>query len=154
MKIRFNYVSNSSSSSFIIDEFNFIKFNINGLKLTDELKSFIMEHNLDSDSKSIVLGDGNYYLTEYISDCCDDYYNLRNAGICYSDGDSCGPYDIEENFRIFVGGCDFYLCPSYKNDGFPDSVVLTKKARNILNSNLDDKLKLKTLKEIFCEEEN
>ena len=85
MKIRNNYVSNSSSSSFIITE-DLTKYGINCIKLTSEQKDLI--NGWQDWGETIVLDvDKDYYLTQFISDCTNLYDKISEYGkIFYQEG--------------------------------------------------------------------
>lgn len=85
MKIRNNYVSNSSSSSFIVTE-DISYLGINCLKLSEEQKELI--NGFDSFGDVIVLDmNKDYYLTQFISDCTNLYDKLHEVEhIFYQEG--------------------------------------------------------------------
>lgn len=107
MKARNGYVSNSSSSSFIVKEdvsnlgISCIKLNKKQLELLKGFKQW------EDDAESFEpVENQDYYLTEYIADCCDDWGKVRDmeGAFEYSAGGHGGPYD-EEDFNEYV--CNF-----------------------------------------------
>jgi len=132
MKIRQGFVSNSSSSSFIIKNpkenltgcFNKIKLTKKQIKKVKKdfiklLKSLIKEFNNESYIKQleriekITLND-DIYITNYISDCLDEYGNIGHKygieylygghGIPYSEKDLICLNDDEDDIykRIYI----------------------------------------------------
>lgn len=87
MKIRSNYVSNSSSSSFIVSE-DLSSRGVACIKLSLEQKKLIngsivneKEFKLDNFNKK------DYYLTQFISDCCEkELDEINKVKVCYYSG--------------------------------------------------------------------
>lgn len=95
MKIRSNYVSNSSSSSFIVTK-DLSDLGISCLKLTRAQKEKI-NGSVCYDEKVIIYPDKDYWITEFINDGDDRKWDIIEKGgehIIYSEGQMCGePYD-------------------------------------------------------------
>ena len=86
MKLRNFYVSNSSSSSFIVTK-DLTDKGINCIKLTDQQKQLINGFN---NWNEIIVFDmsKDYYLTQFISDCTNKYDEIINTEhIFYQQGD-------------------------------------------------------------------
>ena len=106
MKIRTCYVSNSSSSSFIVTK-DLTSQGISCIKLTEGQLELLNGYKAwESDEKSFnPEKNKEYYLTEYISDGRDDCFTIRDMGdsFTYCDGGHFGPYD-EEMFNEYQTG--------------------------------------------------
>lgn len=89
MKIRTGFVSNSSSSSYIITHTgkNNWYYDDSDLYLLS-LQEKVLINEIPADRKN-----ETFYLTKYISDCDD----VPDDTVCYADGGHGGPYD-EENY--------------------------------------------------------
>ena len=84
MKTRAGFVSNSSSSSFIVvGDSSIIPSGINSVELTTEQKIAMAKDGVIKDIDTLKT---KCYLTEFMSDAGDMYYELK-----YSDGDSDDP---------------------------------------------------------------
>lgn len=110
MKIRTGFVSNSSSSSFIIvnpKNIDEIKESIDVFKLNSEqilkikkqiLRSLEKEWYSKKDLKKVqnIKETDDVYLTTFISDSLDEHYRIGHKyGIEYQDGDHGRPYSVE-----------------------------------------------------------
>jgi len=98
MKIRNGFVSNSSSSSFIIlGDDSFVPKSIDRVELNDEQKERLLK------AGKIDSIDGKVSLTEFVSDSMDEHYDIlylnededieRDNVKEYEDGGHMGPYD-------------------------------------------------------------
>ena len=98
MKIRIGYVSNSSSSSFLCSK-DVSHLGIDCIKLSrEQIIAMGAICNWDGEVIHKLDPDKEYYVTEYVSDCMDKYYALKEseAYICeYDNGGHGGPYDEE-----------------------------------------------------------
>jgi hypothetical protein len=113
MKIRSNYVSNSSSSSFIIEE-DLSSEGINCLKLSQEQKELINGYNSFGDIIKLDI-EKDYYLTQFISDCANIYDKVIDIPhIFYQEG------QLSEEPRME----DFYN--EYQIGEFSESVYILK----------------------------
>ena len=143
MKIRAGYVSNSSSSSFLCRE-DTSRFRIACIKLTvDQIKA--MKAIYDWDGKILHELDPNreYYITEYVADYEDKYYELKESSAYigeYDNGGHGGPYD-EDMYNEYQNewGESIYIkksddvaeqmsfskfCKKYKEAGHPTDVIV------------------------------
>ena len=96
MKIRNGFVSNSSSSSFIVLNENDIPRNVSYAKITDpELIEKIKERaDMKKDCDEL-------FLTQFVSDCLVEFDELYdNGAIEYCDGSHIGPYDNRDFIEI------------------------------------------------------
>ena len=104
MKIRNGFVSNSSSSSFIvINNESLIPKGINYSKLNKEQKERLVKQGFEIDVKD------NIFLTQFISDCLDEHFQMwhdedsgieRKGVLEYGDGGHGHPYDEEQYDEI------------------------------------------------------
>lgn len=111
MKKRISFVSNSSSSSFII--IDKIPKNVNYVQLTDEKVLSKIAKDLEIEKL-----EGNIYLTQFIADCTDLYEDfhkeLGSKLYSYQEG-GCGgwPYDEEDYVEI---GDEVFLLKEHSED--------------------------------------
>ena len=150
MKHRNGYVSNSSSSSFLVPKEP--KGNINSIRLPREIWEAISRNHIEWNGEKFDLSSSEeWWLTEMVSDCQDEFKELSDmeGSIAYLDGNDMpyGCYDDEgeKNFIKFrKNGYSFYVLLSDfigadgKND-IPDSVKLRNGIRTILDSKLMNK---------------
>ena len=85
MKVRLNYVSNSSSSSFVVLQ-DLSSKGINCLKLSKEQKELLNGFVPYLGESAIIFDlDREVYLTQYISDCSDKYDSVMEVVHCFYD---------------------------------------------------------------------
>ncbi|MFA6889900.1 MAG: hypothetical protein WCQ80_02630 [Bacilli bacterium] len=154
MKTRMCYVSNSSSSSFIID-FDTSDEGISCVKLSSEIVRCLQEHASDANFKKLELNlDKCWYLTEFINDCDNKNYDyVSKNGIRYMDGGFREPYGDEDQYIILKNKShdEFYLDKEDlvgHTDCVPAGVELSLKVQNVLKSKLTQKQKLECISEL------
>lgn len=154
MKIRNGYVSNSSSSSFIVD-FDTSDKGIACIKLSDEIIKCLQENLTDDENKLLNLsGSKTWYLTEFVNDCDNKGYGLvSEKGIHYMDGGFREPYGDEDQYIVLKNSMDdeFYLNKGDifgSIDGIPSGIDLSLKIQKILKSKVANKIKLGCIQEI------
>lgn len=154
MKTRSGYVSNSSSSSFIID-FDSTYNGISCVKLSSEIVRMLRENATDADDKKMELTDNKtWYLTQFVNDCDDDHYDkVANNGIRYMDGGFTAPYGEEENYIIIYNSCkdEFFIDKNdlvNSIDGAPTAIELSKQIKDILKSKINAKTKLQCIENL------
>lgn len=94
MKVRTNYVSNSSSCSWIVKK-DLSELGIGCIKLTIEQLNLIKGYP-DWDNNMFDFDENKeYWLTEFISDCYEHKYEVakENSVFHYSEGGHYGPYE-------------------------------------------------------------
>lgn len=150
MKIRSNYVSNSSSSSFLVPKEP--SGRISSIRLPREIWEAISRNHVEWNGEKHDMSSSNeWWLTEMVSDCRDEFRELYDmeGSFTYLDGHDM-PYECyddegEKNFIKFrKNGCDFYvllsdLIGADGTDDIPDSVKLRNDIRTILESKLMNK---------------
>jgi len=99
MKIRNGFVSNSSSSSFIVIGKHKILDNCQHIELTLQQRDNIL-HNM----KIEVDENTGVFLTQYISDCSDLYPIVSNKIIEYDCGGHGEPYDEDNFYCVYTPG--------------------------------------------------
>ena len=104
MKIRSNYVSNSSSTSFIVTE-DLTSKGIACLKLS-KAQMELLNGNLDAEYGGKVFFDTNkdFWLTEFVSDCDDKKWDIVTSveHRSYESGQMCGePYTDDEVYNEY-----------------------------------------------------
>ena len=150
MKVRLNYVSNSSSSSFLVPKEP--SGRISSIKLPREIWEAISRNHVEwNGEKHDMSSSDEWWLTEMVSDCRDEFNELSSmkGSFTYLDGHDMpyGCYDDEgeKNFIKFrKNGCDFYVLLSDfigadGTDDIPGSVKLRHDIRTILESKLMNK---------------
>ena len=150
MKTRAGYVSNSSSSSFLVPKEP--SGRISSIKLPREIWEAISRNHVEwNGEKHDMSSSDEWWLTEMVSDCRDEFNELSSmkGSFTYLDGHDMpyGCYDDEgeKNFIKFrKNGCDFYVLLSdfIGADGTDDikgSVKLRNDIRTILESKLLNK---------------
>lgn len=150
MKTRTGYVSNSSSSSFLVPKEP--SGCVNSIRLSREIWEAISRNHIEwNGEKYDMSSSGEWWLTEMVSDCRDEFKELSDmeGSIAYLDGNDMpyGCYDDEgeENFiKLRKNGCVFYVLLSDfigadGKDDIPDSVKLRSSIRTILESKLMNK---------------
>lgn len=150
MKTREGYVSNSSSSSFLVPKEP--SGRISSIRLPREIWEAISRNHVEwNGEKHDMSSSDEWWLTEMVSDCRDEFNELSSmkGSFTYLDGHDMpyGCYDDEgeKNFIKFrKNGCDFYVLLSDfigadGTDDIPDSVNLRKSIRTILESKLMNK---------------
>ena len=150
MKTRTGYVSNSSSSSFLVPKEP--SGRISSIKLPREIWEAISRNHVEWNGEKHDMSSSNeWWLTEMVSDGRDEFRELYDmeGSFTYLDGHDMpyGCYDDEgeKNFIKFrKNGCDFYvllsdLIGADGADDIPDSVKLRNDIRTILESKLMNK---------------
>lgn len=150
MKTRTGYVSNSSSSSFLVPKEP--SGRISSIRLPREIWEAISRNHVEWNGEKHDMSSSNeWWLTEMVSDCRDEFRELYDmeGSFTYLDGHDMpyGCYD-DEGEKDFIkfrkNGCDFYvllsdLIGADGTDDIPDSVKLRNDIRTILESKLMNK---------------
>lgn len=150
MKTRAGYVSNSSSSSFLVPKEP--SGRISSIRLPREIWEAISRNHVEwNGEKHDMSSSDEWWLTEMVSDCRDEFNELSSmkGSFTYLDGHDMpyGCYD-DEGEKDFIkfrkNGCDFYVLLSDfigadGTDDIPDSVKLRNSIRAILESKLMNK---------------
>lgn len=161
MKTRNGYVSNSSSSSFLIP--TELKGRVECIELPKEIWQAIARNHVEWDGKKLDLsGSSRWWLTDMVSDCAEEYGELSQMphAVPYLEGNDmpygCYEDDADINFIKFTkNGCDFYVLASDFIDecgkkDIPDAVSLRIDANTILQSkSLNKTQKINALKKLF-----
>lgn len=104
MKVRLNYVSNSSSTSFLVSE-DLTSKGIACIKLTRAQKELLNGSLINEKSERIGINlDKDLYLTEFVSDCDDKKWDIVTSveRIPYESGQMCGePYTDDEVYNEY-----------------------------------------------------
>ena len=150
MKTRAGYVSNSSSSSFLVPKEP--SGRISSIRLPREIWEAISRNHVEwNGEKHDMSSSDEWWLTEMVSDCRDEFNELSSmkGSFTYLDGHDMpyGCYDDEgeKNFIKFrKNGCDFYVLLSDfigadGTDDIPGSMKLRHDIRTILESKLLNK---------------
>ena len=161
MKKRFSYVSNSSSSSFLVP--HEVTGRVSSIKLPNEIWKAIEKNHIGWNGEKFNLSEESdeWWLTELVSDCWEEEYEAVSSiehAHSYLEG-SDAPYgwyenDGEKNYIVFKDGdTDFYVAAydiSGKDGGIPEIIDIREKAKGILyNKALNKTLKLNALKNLF-----
>lgn len=161
MKTREGYVSNSSSSSFLIP--HEIKGRVGCIRLPDEIWQAIWRNHVEWDGTGFDLSASkSWWLTELVSDCCEEYNEISDIpnSIAYLEGNDepygCYEPDGERRYIKFrKDGQDFFVLASDFIDekghtDIPKAVELRDGAKRILGSkSLSKTQKLKALEFLF-----
>ena len=142
MKIRSGYVSNSSSSSFIVAA---KPSSVPALKLPKEYVDRLRKHAVDWDGKPLVLPPGDeLWLTAFVSDCRDGDWDELKQGCAYMEGELAEePRELADGdwrkslVRLKSGYDEFYLRISDLTggvDALPDGLRLREAVRDVLAS--------------------
>ena len=150
MKYRNGYVSNSSSSSFLVPKEP--GGSINSIRLPREIWEAISRNHVEWNGERYDMSSSSeWWLTEMVSDCRDEFNELSSmkGSFAYLDGNDMpyGCYD-DEGERNFIkfrkNGCSFYVLLSDfigadGTDDIPDSVKLRSDIRTVLESRIMNK---------------
>ena len=163
MKSRRGYVSNSSSSSFLVPK-DLGEGRVRCVKLPPEIWKKIEENHIDWDGKRYVMSpvSSEWWLTEFVSDCMEDEYKricCINGAISYLEGND-APYgwydeDGESNYILFKKHGISYYVDAYdiigdSRDGMPTIFELRDKVNEIMRvKGLNMSQKLGAIKHIF-----
>lgn len=161
MKIRNGYVSNSSSSSFLVPVE--IKGRISSIKLPKEIWKAIEKNHVEWNGEKFDMSSSDeWWLTELISDCEEQYDTISKIehAIPYLEGNDepygCYDEDGDKNYIKFKkDGQNFYvLTTDFINerggDDIPDSITLRDAAQKIFNTKSFNKTqKLNALRFLF-----
>ena len=116
--------------------------------------SSLQEHANNADDKKLELNfDKEWYLTEFINDCDNNYDYVSKNGIRYMDGGFREPYGEEDQYIILKNNVhnEFYLDKEDlvgHTDCVPAGVELSLKVQNVLKSKLTQKQKLECISEL------
>lgn len=157
MKIRKGYVSNSSSSSFLISKD--VSDITDCIKLSQEIWKAIEKNYIDWDGNKLNLSElsNEWYLTSLISDCDKAYekiWNMPNK-ILYIEGHD-EPYDWFDNPKSYTvfrkNYIDYYIknhdLIGINNDDIPSCIEMRNKLTKIIkNSHLNKTQKLNIIKD-------
>ena len=168
MKSRSGYVSNSSSSSFLIPgtKENAEKMSTGAcpvpcLKLPEEIWRKIEQNHVDWEGRKLEMSSvsDEWWLTTLVSDCMEHYSEVAGmpGAIAYLEGHDApyGWYDDESGYIMFKRGGDEFYVDAYDFIGngaleLPGVVELREKAREILDSkSMNKSQKLDALKCLF-----
>ena len=160
MRTRAGYVSNSSSSSFLLPCKPVVE-GVDCIKLPKEVWQAIARNHVESDGRGYDMScSDEWWLTEMVSDCMEEEY----SGLCgipgsiqYLEGNSepYGAYEYEEDYivfskqhaRFYVLATDFIGADG--EDEIPEAVMLRDKAKSILSSKLNKTQKLNLIERLF-----
>lgn len=110
MKIRTNFVSNSSSSSFIVKQGLWTDKHV-CMRLSEEQLKKLEGYSDDYEGKNKFHAEEGvaYFLTPFISDCSNEYETIPKDAFRYSDGSWNIPYDDREFNSYPMGDVNVYI---------------------------------------------
>ena len=169
MKTRQGYVSNSSSSSFLIpningscDRMRINTYAVPCVKLPEEIWKAIERNHVDWDGKKFEMSSvsNEWWLTTMVSDCLDCYSEVAGApgALPYLEGQD-SPYgyydeDGEKNYIVFKRGGEKFYVDAYDFIGsggieLPSMIELRDKANARFGSKMTKSQQLNALKCLF-----
>ena len=163
MKTRTGYVSNSSSSSFLVPGDAVLPHEVEAFELPEEIWKAIEKYHSDYDGNRIDLSgvSGSWKLTRFVSDCEEEYKDVCElpGAVHYLEGDQApyGYYDDDADKYYIVlkkDGEEFYLfIPDVigrREDDLPKAIWLRDKANEIFSrKSLNKTQKISALKNLF-----
>ena len=161
MKTRKSYVSNSSSSSFLVPRKP--EGGINAIRLPREIWEAISDNHIDWNGEKYNLHvSDEWWLTEMISDCQKEFEEVSSIpnSVAYLEGNDmpygCYDDDGEHGFITFKkDGCTFYVLASDfiacdGSDDIPQAVALRDGVKKILECRCMNKTqKINAISDLF-----